>query len=71
VNDNGSGSSSVLELAVQMSRLGITPKNKVNACGTLDRNPGDSSPDASIIIAGYVCLVGSGGTGSAGFAPLR
>lgn len=29
VNDDGSGSSSVLELAIQMSRLGITPKNKV------------------------------------------
>ncbi|ELR18699.1 PA domain containing protein [Acanthamoeba castellanii str. Neff] len=29
VNDNGSGSSSVLELAVQMARQGITPHNKV------------------------------------------
>lgn len=29
VNDNGSGSSSVLELAIQMARQGITPHNKV------------------------------------------
>ena len=29
MNDNGSGSSSVLELAIQMARQGITPHNKV------------------------------------------
>jgi aminopeptidase S len=29
VNDNGSGSSSVLELAVQMARQRITPVNQV------------------------------------------
>lgn len=29
MNDNGSGSSSVLELVIQMARLDVTPKNKV------------------------------------------
>ena len=29
INDNGSGSAAILEIAIQMSKLGIVPKNKV------------------------------------------